>query len=69
MQLRPIQMEVCIMVELNNRIASLEMRAGQFSHPQSRDAEERRSHLYIIMQELAELKADRERREAEPEIA
>ena len=42
---------------------------GAVSHPQSHDAEEGRSRLYVIMQELAELKADRERREAEPEIA
>jgi hypothetical protein len=63
------------MIELNNRIASLEMRAEQFRihlqylSRQSRDAEEARSRLYAILQELAGLKADREHREAELEIA
>ena len=63
------------MVKLNNRIASLEMRAEQLRihlqslSRQSGDAEQGRSRLYVIMQELTELKAERERREAELEIA
>ena len=58
------------MVDLNNQIARLEMRAEQLAiHLQglARNASEAaraRSELYVLLQELAELKAERERREA-----
>jgi hypothetical protein len=63
------------MIELKNRIALLEMRAEQLGiHLQSldrhsRDAEEGRSQIYAIVQELTELKADRERLNPELQTA
>jgi hypothetical protein len=59
-----------VMVDLNNQIARLDMLAEQLAiHLQdlARNASEAaraRSELYALLQKLAELKAERDRREA-----
>jgi hypothetical protein len=58
------------MLDLDNQIARLEMRAEQMAiHLQdlgrnSPDAAGARSELYAMLQELAELKSERQRRKA-----
>jgi hypothetical protein len=58
------------MADLDNQIARLDMRAEQLAiHLQglgrnTSEAATTRSELYALLQELAELKAERERREA-----
>jgi|SoiMethySBSTD1v2_1073268.scaffolds.fasta_scaffold4743397_2 hypothetical protein len=58
------------MLDLENQIARLEMRAEQIAiHLQdlgrnTPEASRVRSELYVMLQELAELKAERERRKA-----
>jgi hypothetical protein len=59
-----------VMVDLNNQIARLDMLTEQLAiHLQdlARNASEAaraRSELYVLLQKLAELKAERDRREA-----